>query len=420
MEHIIISIGIVILLGVLCIKCLNKLKVPAFLGFLLIGVILGPYVTNILNLEFMELTREIATFSIVILLIRAGLGLSRDALRKVGRVAVEMSSIPSICEGIVVMIVGHFLLGISFIEAGMLGFILAAVSPAILVPRMLKLINNKIGTKKGIPAILLTGSSADDVVAITIFSVFLRMYTGGNINIAWSIASIPISLILGVLVGFLTGLALIYAFRKWNFSDIEKLLITLATAILLNALGESLQGKIPIAGLVGVMVIGFLLLDRIPKTALELSNKYSHIWIAAEILIFVLLGSQIELPLLLETPEGLFAPLIIVGILIICIGLLGRFIGVFISLGKSGLNNKEKIFCMVSYIPKANVQATIGAVPLAAGVASGELILIISAISIIFTAPLGAILMDSLNEKLLTKDGSYEKYKSSKNIEVSN
>lgn len=420
MDYIIISIGIVILLGILCIKCLGKLKVPAFLGFLLIGIILGPYVTNILNIEFMGLTREIATFSMVILLIRAGLGLSRDALRKVGRVAVEMSSIPSICEGITIMILGHFLLGISFIESGMLGFILAAVSPAILVPRMINLINKKIGTSKGVPAILLTGSSADDVIAITIFSVFLGMYTGVNINIAWSIASIPISLIMGILVGFLTGSALIYAFKKWNFSGVEKLFITLATAILLNALGEALQGKVPIAGLVGVMVIGFLLFDRIPKTALELSNKYSHIWIAAEILIFVLLGSQIDLSLLLKTPEGLFAPVIIAGIIIICIGLLGRFIGVFISLGKSGLNNKEKIFCMVSYIPKANVQATIGAVPLAAGVASGELILVISAISIIFTAPLGAILMDSLNEKLLTKDGDYENYKNSKNTEASN
>jgi len=417
LEYIILSAGIVILLGVLCIKGLDKLKVPSFLGFLLIGIILGPYVTNILNLEFMGLTREIATFAMVVLLIRAGLGLSRDALRKVGRVAVEMSSIPSICEGIIVMVAGHFLLGIPLIESGMLGFILAAVSPAILVPRMLNLIDRKLGTEKGIPAILLTGSSADDVVAITIFSVFLGMYTGGNINIAWSIVSIPISLLLGIFIGFLTGLILIYAFRKWDFSNTEKLFVTLATGILLNSLGEALQGKIPIAGLVGVMVIGFLLLDRIPKTAIELSNKYSHIWIAAEILIFVLLGSQINLQMLVQTPVGLFAPVAVVAIIIICIGLVGRFIGVFISLAGSGLNKKEKIFCMTAYIPKANVQATIGAVPLAAGVASGELILVISAISIIFTAPLGAILMDSLNEKLLTKEKI--DYESSEDIEVS-
>lgn len=404
MEYIILSLGIVILLGILSIKCLGKLKVPAFLGFLLIGILLGPYVTNILDIRFMHLTQEVATFAMVILLIRAGLGLSRDALRKVGKVAVEMSCIPSICEGILVMIIGHYFLGISFIESGMLGFILAAVSPAILVPRMLKLIDKGIGVSKGIPAILLTGSSADDVVAITIFSVFLGMYTGGNINIAWSIASIPISLILGILLGFLTGSVILFAFNKWNFSDTEKLFVTLATGILLNALGDALQGQIPIAGLVGVMIIGFLLLDRTPKSAVKLSKKYSHLWMGAEIVIFSLLGAQLKLPLLFETPDGLFAPVILIGMLIIIIGLIGRFVGVYISLAKSGLNNKEKVFCMTSYIPKANVQATIGAVPLATGVASGELILAISAIAIIFTAPLGAILMDYLSEKLLTKD----------------
>jgi len=403
-EQIILNLAIVILLGVLCIKCFNKLGVPAFLGFLLIGILLGPYVTNILNIEFVGLTQEIATFAMVILLVRAGLGLSRDSLRKVGRVAVGMSCIPSVFEGILVMIVGHYLLGISFIESGMLGFILAAVSPAILVPRMLNLIDKKLGTKRGIPAILLAGSSADDVVAITIFSVFLGMYTGGNINIAWSIASIPISLILGVLTGFAMGIILLYAFRKWNFSDIEKLFVTLATGILLNSLGEALQGRIPLAGLVGVMVIGFILLDRMPKVARSLSKKYSNLWVAAEIVIFVLLGAQLELPLLIETPEGLFAPVIIIGILVICMGLIARFGGVYMALAGSGLNNKEKVFCMVSYIPKANVQATIGAVPLVAGVASGELLLAISAISIIFTAPLGAILIDFLNDKLLTKD----------------
>lgn len=404
MENIIVNVGIVLFLGILCIKCFDRLKIPSFLGFLLIGILLGPYVTNILNLQLLGLTKEITTFAMVVLLIRVGLGLSREALRKVGRVAVEMSVIPSVFEGLMVMVIGHYLLGISFIESGMLGFILGAVSPAILVPRMLKLIDKGIGVAKGIPAILLTGSSADDVVAITIFSVFLGMYTGGSINIAWDIASIPISLILGILVGFGTGLILIFMFRKWEFSDIEKLFLTLAVAILLNAFGEVMQGKIPIAGLVGVMVIGFLLLDRLPKTAIELSNKYSHLWLGAEILIFVLLGAQIELPLLLETPDNLFAPVIVVGIIVICIGLIGRFIGVLTALTGSGLNNKEKLFCMTSYIPKANVQATIGAVPLAAGVASGELILIISAISIIFTAPLGAILIDSSSEKLLTKD----------------
>jgi NhaP-type Na+/H+ or K+/H+ antiporter len=396
LDNIILSVGIIILLGILCIKLLDKLKVPSFLGFLVIGVLLGPYAFDILDQAFMGLTQELSTLAIVILLIRAGLGLSRDAMRKVGRPAVEMSFVPSVLEGVSVIFIGHYLLGISFIEAGMLGFILAAVSPAILVPRMLDLIHKGLGVAKGIPTVLLAGSAADDVVAITIFSAFLGIYTGGNVNIAWDLMGIPISLILGILLGFVTGIVLLFAFKKWDFTDVEKLLVTLATGILLNSFGEMLQGIVPVAGLVGVMVIGFLILDRSPKVAHSLSNKYSKLWMLAEIIVFVLLGAQLNLPIMVSV--------IGLGILVITGGLLFRFLGVYISLAGTGMNNKEKLFCMVSYIPKANVQATIGAVPLAAGVASGELILAVSAISIIYTAPIGAILIKFLSEKLLTKD----------------
>jgi solute carrier family 9B (sodium/hydrogen exchanger), member 1/2 len=399
----VLSIGMVIILGIVCTKLLTRMKIPSFLGFLVIGVLLGPYAFNVLDTAFMGLTQELSTLAIVILLLRAGLGLSRDAMRKVGRPAVEMSFLPSVIEGVSVIFIAHYLLGMSFIEAGMLGFILAAVSPAILVPRMLDLVHKGLGVAKGIPTLLLAGSAADDVVAITIFSAFLGIYTGGNVNIAWDLLGIPVSLILGILTGLATGAVILFAFRKWNFTDTEKLLITLATGILLNSFGELMQGIIPIAGLVGVMVIGFLILDQSPKTGKSLSNKYSKLWMLAEIIVFVLLGAQLDLPLMISV--------IGIGILVVTLGLLFRFLGVYLSLIKTGLSNKEKLFCMISYIPKANVQATIGAVPLAAGVASGELILAVSAISIIYTAPIGAVLIKFFSEKLLTKDSEDKKPK---------
>jgi NhaP-type Na+/H+ or K+/H+ antiporter len=417
-----LSFGLILFLGVVSAKLLNKINVPSFLGFLLIGILIGP-VFHILSSEFIGYTQEIATLAMVILLLRAGLGLSRDSMAKVGRVAIEMSCIPGVLEGLSIAFIGSIILGISIIEGGMLGFILGAVSPAILVPRMLKLIENGLGTDKGIPEILMAGSSADDVVAITVFSVFLGMWTGGNINIGLSIASIPVSLILGVLFGVLCAIILIFMFKKWNFSDIEKLFLTLAVGILLNSFGELIQGIVGyslVAGLVGVMVIGFLLLDRAPKVAIELTDKYNHLWLAAEILIFVLLGAQMDLSLLLTTLPlgGIQIPFILMGILVVCIGLLFRYLGVLIALTGSHLNMKERIFCMLAYTPKANVQATIGAVPYAtavalgmvpAAVATGQMILAITAISIIFAAPLGALFIDVLSHKLLAVDPNFIK-----------
>jgi len=394
----VLSIGIVIILGILCTKLFTRLKVPAFLGFLAMGILLGPYAFNILDHALMGLTKELSTFAIIIILLRAGLGINRETIRKVGLPAVKMSFFPSIIEGTSIIFIAHFLLGLSFIEAGMLGFILAAVSPAILVPRLLELIYKGLGAAKGIPTLLLAGSAGDDVVAITIFSVFLGIYTGKSLNLFWEIVGIPVSLIVGVLIGLVTGICLLYVFKKWEFSDTEKLLITLATGILLNAFGDILHGIIPVAGLVGVMIIGFLILDRDPQLGQTLSKKYSKLWILAEIIVFVLLGAQLNIPLVISV--------IGIGVLVVSFGLIFRFIGVLISLTGTDLNIKEKLFCMVSFIPKATVQATIGVVPLAAGVASGEIILAISAISIIYTAPIGAILMKFFSERLLTGDES--------------
>lgn len=396
MDQIAVNLGIIIALGILCTKLLSKYEIPGFIGLIGLGVLLGPFGFNFLYGSFLDLSRELSTIAIVILLIRAGLGISQDSIRKVGRPAITMGFLPSIFEGMSIAIISPFILGISFIEGGMLGFVLGAVAPAILVPSMLSLIDRGLGTKKSIPTILLAGASADDVVAITIFSSFLGVYFGTNVNIAWTIIGIPVSLILGVILGFGAGLILLNIFRKWDFSLTEKLLMILATGLLLNGLGQSLEGIIPIAGLLGVMVIGFMIFNRTPKTAAKLSNKFRKIWVLAEIVVFVMLGAQLNINLALS--------LIIPGLAIICWGLLFRSIGVYISLIGTELNLKEKIFSMVAYFPKATVQATIGAIPLAVGVASGEIIIAVAAIGIIFSAPIGAIGIRMLGPRLLSKD----------------
>ena len=396
MEQIAFDLGIIIVLGILCTKLLSKYEIPGFIGLIGLGVLLGPAGFNLLQGSFLSLSQDLATIAIVILLIRAGLGISQDSIRKVGRPAITMGFLPSICEGLAIAIVSPFILGISFIEGGMLGFVLAAVSPAILVPSVLFLMDKGLGMKKSIPTILLAGTSGDNVIAITLFSTFLGVYFGTSVNIIWAIIGIPVSLILGLLLGFGVSLILLNMFRKWSFSLTEKLLMILATGLLLNGLSQILNGTIPIAGLLGVMVIGFMMFNRTPKTATKLSDKFGKLWILAEIIVFIMLGAKLNL--------NLVVGIIIPGLAIVCIGLLFRSVGVYFSLIGTNLNLKEKVFSMVAYVPKATVQATIGFIPLAAGVASGEIIVAIAIIAIIFSAPVGAIGIKVLGEKLLTKD----------------
>lgn len=396
MEAIALSLGLIIVLGLLSTKILKRFEVPGFIGLIGLGILLGPYVLDLLHGSFLELSRELCTIAIVILLIRAGLAISQDSVRKIGPTALKMGSLPSIFEGLSVTLIAPMLLNISIIEGGMIGFILSAVAPAILVPNMLDLIDKGIGIKKGIPTILLAGASSDDVVAITIFSAFLGIYFGTNVNILWTILGIPLSLILGLILGLIIGIVLLNLFNKWDFSITEKLLMILASGLLLNALGQALEGTIPIAGLLGVMVIGFMIINRLPKTGKRLSEHFSKLWILAEIIVFVMLGAQLNIFLAWS--------LLGTGLLIVVSGLLFRSLGVYVSLLGTDLNLKEKLFSMIAYVPKATVQATVGSIPLAAGVASGETIVAIAAIAIIFTAPIGAIGIKVFGKRLLSKD----------------
>lgn len=360
---------------------------------LILGILIGPYGFNLIDQAILNISGDLRAIALIIILLRAGFGIHLESLQKVGLTAIKMSFIPDIAEGLTVMFVAHYLLGLPIIEAGMLGFIIAAVSPAVIVPQMLSFIKRRMGTKKGIPLIILTGASVDDVVSITLFSIFLGIYGGQQVNYLTTVIGIPVQFILGILFGFIVALLLIYLFKHFNIRNTEKTLIILASAILLKNLGDLLSSIIPIAALVGVMVIGFVILERMPEIGMEISDKLDKLWIFAEILLFVLVGAQVNI--------YLAASFAIIGLIIIVIGLIARSGAVYLSLIGSNLNLKEKIFCMVAYIPKATVQAAIGAIPLSMGVASGQLILAIAVIAILFTAPLGSFAVSLYGEKAL-------------------
>ncbi|MCC7558599.1 MAG: cation:proton antiporter [Methanobacteriaceae archaeon] len=396
MESVALSLAIIILLGLLFNKIFIKIKLPGLLGMLILGIIIGPYGLNWINVAFLSLSEDLRIIALIIILLRAGFGINMESLRKVGFSAVKLSFIPDVVEGLTVMFVASYLLNMPLVEAGMLGFIIAAVSPAVIVPQMLSFIDRKMGTRKGIPTLILTGASVDDVVAITIFSVFLGLYGGQQINLAWEFLSIPLSIITGIFLGLVLAFILIYLFKRFNIRNTEKTLIILGSAILLKNIGDYFNQFVPVAAFVGLMVIGFVIIEKMPDLGIQLSEKFNKIWIFAEILLFVLVGAQVNIYLAISA--GL------IGLVIIIIGLLARSIAVYGSLAGTNLNTKEKIFCIIAYTPKATVQAAIGAIPLAAGVASGQLILAISVVAILFTAPLGAIGVQLYGEKVLKPD----------------
>jgi len=390
------SLAIIIILGIIANKLFEKLRLPGLLGMLILGVLLGPCVTNIISADILRISPDLRKIALIIILLRAGLGIKKDTLNKVGIPALKMSCIPGIFEGLSIMFVASFILGISRVEAGMLGFIIAAVSPAVVVPPMLNFISRGKGEKKGIPTIILAGASIDDVFAITIFSTFLGLYGGKNVNIAKKLFDIPVSIFVGVAIGGVVGIVLTIVYRKYHMRDTKKTLILIASAIILNGLEDVFKNIVPIASLLGVMTMGFILLERYSNVANRISTKLNKVWVIAEILLFVLVGAQVNIYVAMNSG--------VLGLIIISIGLMARSIGVLVSLMGTNLNAKERLFCLISYIPKATVQAAMGAVPLAAGVKSGEVILAIAVLSIIVTAPLGAIGIKIGGEKLLPED----------------
>ena len=390
----ILSLAVIITLGLIFDKLFKSIKLPGLLGMLILGIIVGPNMLNLISNDILTISPVLRKIALIVILLRAGLGINRSTLKKVGKTALKMSFLPCVIEGFTIAFVSKYILNISFIEAGMLGFIIAAVSPAVVVPQMLELINKGKGRENGVPTIILAASSIDDVFAITIFSTFLGLYGGSNISISGKLLSIPISILLGGGIGILIALLLIGIFKKFHLRDTEKTLIILASGMFLTSLEDIFKNIVSIASLLGVMAVGFILLDKYPKVANRISEKFNKVWVFAEILLFVLVGAQVDVKVIVHS--GLL------GLLVLFIGLVARSIGVYISLMGSNLNFKEKIFCIISFMPKATVQAAMGAVPLASGVASGNLILAIAVLSIIVTAPLGAVGIKYFGDKWIS------------------
>lgn len=387
------SVALIVLLGLICYKIFTWIRLPGFLGILLLGMAIGPNGFDWIDESILLVSGDLRKIALIIILLRAGLGLHRQTLKKVGLPALRLGFIPVITEGFVILLAAILLLDFTAVEAGMLGFIIAAVSPAVIVPKMLHFIHTGKGADKGIPTMILAGASIDDVVAITIFSAFAGFYTGSSLSVTGHIVSIPVAIVTGTLLGIGIALALLYLFKRFKVRHTKKILIIVAASILLTATEDLLQNYIPIAALLGVMVIGFIIFERKPELGLTLSGKFAKIWVFAEILLFFLVGAEVDF--LLAIDAGL------VGLAIIGIGLLGRSLGVLISLLQTNLTLREKGFCMMAYSPKATVQAAIGSVPLALGVPNGDIILTVAVLSIVITAPVGSIAMNIMGNTFL-------------------
>ena len=388
-----ISFGIILILGLLVSKLFEKIRMPSLLGLLILGVVIGPYGMDLLQSDMMNASADFRKIALIIILLRAGLGINKDDLKRVGKPALKMAFIPGLIEGLFIALGSVKLLNFTFVQGGILGFIIAAVSPAVVVPSMLRLMEKNLGEKKGIPTLILASASIDDVVAITIFTAFLGIYSGSNVSLLGQILKIPISILAGIVTGLVVGLILVRIFKRYNIIDNKKVLLILGLSILLVELENIFKMKIEIATLLGVMTIGFIIAEKSPDIGKLISKKLNGIWIFAEMLLFVLVGAEVNIDLAIEAGK--------LGVIILVIGLIGRSIGVLISLVATDFNLKEKLFCIISYIPKATVQAAIGAIPLSLGVESGDLILAIAVLAILITAPLGAIGINFTAENLL-------------------
>lgn len=354
---------------------------------------LGPYGLAWLSDDLLLIASDIRSIALVVILLRAGLGLQRQAMKDLGFVTLKMSVLPVVLEGIVILLLAYTWLNLGFVESGMLGFIIAAVSPAVVVPAMLQLIKLNRGTKKRIPQLILASTSLDDVIAITIFTMFL---SAGLTQQSWLVGMIqlPFSLFFGVLLGSLMGLAFVYVFKKYRIRDSKKILLLLSAGMMLLLLEDYLSSRLPIAALLGVMAIGVVITDRRPELSERLALKSEKIWIMAELFLFVLVGATVNITLALQVG--------FLGIGLITLGLLGRSLGVYIATLKAGFTLKERVFLAISFVPKATVQAAVGSLPLAFGFPNGELILALSVLSILLTAPLGSIAIQKTQITLLT------------------
>lgn len=388
------SIALIMLIGMSSGWVCRKVKLPGLLGMLFTGIILGPYVFNLLDSSILLVSADIRKIALVIILTRAGLTLNLEDLKKVGRPAFLMCFVPATFEMLGMIILAPRLLSVSLIEAAVIGAVVAAVSPAVVVPKMIKLMEDGYGTKQGIPQLILAGASVDDVYVIVMFTAFTSLAQGSNVSVM-SFVNIPVSIIFGIIIGIIIGKALAVVWKKVHIRDTVKAAIFLSVALLLVDIEASLNTPITFASLISVMFIGIALKKDRPEVAFRLSQKYNKMWVWAEVMLFVLVGATVDIGYVAYA--GVSSIVIIIGALIF------RMAGVALCMAGTKLKLKERVFCMLAYTPKATVQAAIGGVPLSMGLACGNTVLTVAVLAIIITAPLGAFAIDMTYRKLLKK-----------------
>lgn len=388
------SIALIMLIGMSAGWVCRKVKLPGLIGMLFTGIILGPYVLNMLDSSILLVSADIRKIALVIILTRAGLTLNLEDLKKVGRPAFLMCFVPATFEMIGMIILAPRLLDVSLIESAVIGAVVAAVSPAVVVPEMIKLMEDGYGTKQGIPQLILAGASVDDVYVIVMFTAFTSLAQGGNVSVM-SFVNIPVSIMFGIIIGIIIGKALAVVWKKLHIRDTVKAAIFLSVALLLVDIEASLNTPITFASLISVMFIGIALKKDRPEVAFRLSQKYNKMWVWAEVMLFVLVGATVDIGYVAYA--GVSAIVIIIGALIF------RMAGVALCMAGTKLKLKERVFCMLAYTPKATVQAAIGGVPLSMGLACGNTVLTVAVLAIIITAPLGAFAIDMTYRKLLKK-----------------
>lgn len=390
-----LSIALILMVGMFMGWLCQKVKLPGLLGMLITGMVLGPYALNLIDGSILGISAELRQIALIIILTRAGLGLDISGLKKIGRPAIMMCFLPASFELIGMILLAPGLMGMSVLEAAILGAVLAAVSPAVVVPRMIKLMDEGYGVKEGIPQLIIAGASVDDVYVIVLFSTFIGMMQGKGASVI-RFVNIPISILLGITIGIVLGVLLALFFKKIHIRDTAKVLIILSISFLLVVAEDALTTPITFSALITIMFIGIGLQRKRENVAKRLAAKYAKLWVAAEVFLFALVGATVNIGYLGKV--GIKALLVIVG------ALLFRMLGVYVCLLGTKLSGKEKLFTMLAYTPKATVQAAIGGIPLALGFACGDSVLTVAVLAIVLTAPLGAFAIDGTYKKWLSKE----------------
>ena len=385
-----LSIGMIILVGLLLGWIVSKIRLPRIIGMLLAGILLGPYVLNVLDGSIIDMSGDLRKIALIIIIAKAGLSLDISDLKRIGRPAIMLCFVPATLELIAFVLFAPLIMGVTLLQAAILGAVMGAVSPAVTVPRLTKMIDEGIGVKKGIPQMLIAGASADDIYVIVLFTTLVGL-AGGNMN-AMSLLRIPEEIILGALTGGILGVILAVYFKKVHIRDSLKVTIIMAVSMILYWI----EGIAPVSGLLAVMTMGIVLNVRLQVAAKRLSAKFSKLWVAAEIFLFVLVGATVNIGYVTKAGVGM--------VVMLFVGLLFREFGTLISVLGIGFNAKEILFCLISQLPKATVQAAIGGVPLAMGLSCGNVVLTMAVVSIVITAPLGAIGMDATVDKFISHD----------------